>query len=386
MTPRQVPLPFALLGALVVASACGSTAETSVNVTGPTVARCQPALASQTTSFGPGGGTGTVAVTVARECTWTASATAPWIVLTGGQEGQGDGTVAYRISENADPVTRRGGITVAEQTVQLAQEAAPCRFRVSGGDTTVPAAGGELSIDVGTHNVCNWTASTSAAWVSPSPPSGSGTATIRVHVEPNTGQLRSADVMVAGQRVTVSQDPRSAAPPPAPPTSPVPPPPGPPAPCNYQLTDGAAAFEAQGGLRTVSVHTASTCSWTARSNASWVTITGSAAGNGTAEIRYTVAENFSTSSRSTTITVATEVLRIAQDRADEMELEGRISGLSGSCPNLRFTVDGRTVTTDRDTTFREGKCSNARNGERVTVWGMRQSNGTIDARRVEFDD
>src|SRR5687767_1816839 len=99
--PRRVAaLPFAgFLSAVVFTSGCGSTAETSINVTGPNVTRCQPTLSSPSTSYGPSGGTGTVAVAVERECAWTASASAPWIVLTSGQQGQGEGTVSYRISE-----------------------------------------------------------------------------------------------------------------------------------------------------------------------------------------------------------------------------------------------------------------------------------------------
>ena len=188
---RSVPaLQFAAgaAAACLIASACGSTTETSVtSPTAPT--RCQATLGVPSTNFGPTGGTGTVAVNVARECSWTATSTASWISITGGQEGQGEGTVTFRIGENADPSTRRASLSVAEQAVQLAQDAAPCRYSVAAGDTTAPAAGGDLSIDIRTHALCNWTVASPVPWMSTSPASGKGdgTDTRRRHGEYEPG-------------------------------------------------------------------------------------------------------------------------------------------------------------------------------------------------------
>lgn len=134
------------------------------------------------------------------------------------------------------------------------------------------------------------------------------------------------------------------------------------------------------------LRTGAVCPWTALSAAGWVVVSGPALGTGDAEIRYSVAPNFTPSDRSTTIQVVTETHRISQRDAEEIELDGTIAGLSGACPNLRFTVDGRTVTTDRETDFRDGRCSDAQNGEDVEVRGFPQSDGTVRARRVEFDD
>jgi hypothetical protein len=115
-------------------------------------------------------------------------------------------------------------------------------------------------------------------------------------------------------------------------------------------------------------------------------VAGVAAGTGEAEIRYVVAPNFSRSGRSATLTIQSEVLRISQGRAEELTLNGRISNVSGSCPNLRFTVENRTVVTDRETEFKSGGCSKARNGEDVEVRGFAQPDGTVRATRVEFDE
>jgi trimeric autotransporter adhesin len=335
-----------------------------------------------------------VAVAVARECTWTAAPSAPWITVTAGREGQGEGVVSYRINENVDPTTRRGSIAIGEQAVQVAQDPAPCRFTIAAETTAAAAGGADLTIDVRTHTACSWTATASAPWAALSPVSGAGNATIHVRVPPNDGPSRTAEVTIAGERVMVSQEAPVAAPPPAPPApappappAPTPTPPAPPPPqCSYQFTSSGAAFEAEGGPGSVRVRAPATCPWTAVSSAAWVTFSSPASGTGDGEIRYSVAENFATSGRTATLTLASQVHRITQERAEEITFDGRISGMSGSCPNLRFTVAGRIVTTDRETEFRDGKCSDARNGDDVRVKGFRQPDGTVHARRVEFDD
>jgi hypothetical protein len=66
-------------------------------------------------------------------------------------------------------------------------------------------------------------------------------------------------------------------------------------------------------------------------------------------------------------------------------VDGKISALSGSCPNLRFSVDDWTVTTGPNTEFRKGDCSKARDGEKVTVRGFAMPDRTLLASRVDFD-
>ena len=70
----------------------------------------------------------------------------------------------------------------------------------------------------------------------------------------------------------------------------------------------------------------------------------------------------------------------------KVELAGPVSGLSGSCPVLTFTVDGRTVTTDSSTEFKDGACGDVQNGTEVKVEGLRQPDGSVLASEVELDD
>lgn len=70
------------------------------------------------------------------------------------------------------------------------------------------------------------------------------------------------------------------------------------------------------------------------------------------------------------------------DDRNEAELEGTLSGRSGTCPSISFSVSGSSVVTNSSTEFKDGSCNSLTNGNRVRVRGVRQS-GTVLARRVE---
>jgi uncharacterized protein DUF5666 len=66
----------------------------------------------------------------------------------------------------------------------------------------------------------------------------------------------------------------------------------------------------------------------------------------------------------------------------EARLEGSIAGLGGACPSLTFSVSGSTVSTSASTRF-DDACSSLKNGDRVEVRGVRQTNNVVAASRVE---
>ena len=70
---------------------------------------------------------------------------------------------------------------------------------------------------------------------------------------------------------------------------------------------------------------------------------------------------------------------------DEAEVEGVVSGRTGTCNSITFTVAGVTVITNGATRF-EDPCASIVNGTRVEVEGTRQANGSILASEVEIDD
>jgi hypothetical protein len=121
----------------------------------------------------------------------------------------------------------------------------------------------------------------------------------------------------------------------------------------------------------------------ATSGVSWVSLNPSL-GAGETDVRITVPENFLPTSRSATLTIATRTFQVSQGAAHEIDAEDEISNLTGSCPSLRFGLDDYTVTTDAETKFVKGKCSDVKNGSKLKVQGYRQPNGTLAADRVEL--
>jgi hypothetical protein len=64
--------------------------------------------------------------------------------------------------------------------------------------------------------------------------------------------------------------------------------------------------------------------------------------------------------------------------ASYVQLEGPVSGLTGTCPSLTFKISGTTVTTIASTKTDPG-CAQVVNGAAVAVSGVRQSDGSVTA-------
>jgi hypothetical protein len=65
------------------------------------------------------GGNGTVTVTAGAGCTWTAVSNVPWITITNGASGNGNGTVSYTVASTGSK--RSGSMTIAGRTFMVNQ-------------------------------------------------------------------------------------------------------------------------------------------------------------------------------------------------------------------------------------------------------------------------
>ena len=68
------------------------------------------------------GGANSVSVIADAGCLWTSFSNAPWITITGGTSGIGNGTVSYTVAQNAGAL-RTGSMTIASQTFTVTQAA-----------------------------------------------------------------------------------------------------------------------------------------------------------------------------------------------------------------------------------------------------------------------
>ena len=190
------------------------------------------------------------------------------------------------------------------------------------------------------------------------------------------------------ERWTCTTTPRAAASYPAHHHHHVPVPPPPPAPtptCSFEVSPPAVSIRQEGERAEVRVSTDRACAWSAASQAPWITLNRTS-GTGSDDVRLDVAANPQAASRTDTVLVAGRTVTVTQAGTDgqRVDFEGQLSGLSGTCPALRFVVNGNAVRTDAATDFHRSSCNELRNGDTVRVRGVREG-GEVRATRVERD-
>lgn len=82
--------------------------------------------------------------------------------------------------------------------------------------------------------------------------------------------------------------------------------------CSFSISPTSASVAAAGGSGTVSVTATAGCTWSAISNATFITVTGGASGTGNGTVSYSVAANTATTSRTGTITIAGQTFTVTQ--------------------------------------------------------------------------
>lgn len=96
--------------------------------------------------------------------------------------------------------------------------------------------------------------------------------------------------------------------------------------CNYSISPLNRKFESTAGTGSLRVNVAGSCSWTASSDSTWLTLTGAAAGNGPATLNYAVAANTTSQMRRGRISAGSQSVLIEQ------------AGTGGSCSIQPLTI------------------------------------------------
>ena len=273
---------------LVASVSCTSTQRST---TAPSASRCTATLTNSMATTSSDGGSGTLSIKLTRDCAWTASTGAAWVVITSAASGQGDGAITYRVAANPDGAPRHTTIDINDAKATINQEAAACRYTVTPLAQAIPTAGGMVTMDVRTQASCEWTAVSEAAWIRISAGGkGKGDGAVTLAVDASSGAARTGALHVAGETITVTQSA---------------------VPCTYQITPAAATIASAGGTVTATVSAAGHCPWTAASNAGWMTIASSAAAAGNGSVQFAVAAN-PAAGRVGTATIATQSFSISQ--------------------------------------------------------------------------
>lgn len=157
------------------------------------------------------------------------------------------------------------------------------------------AAGDESTLNVTAPAGANWTATTTASWITILTPSGTGNGTVSYVVRDNPDErFRTATITIAQRNFTVRQEGFGQT--------------G----CTSQITPTSQAFPSGGGAGSLNVVASEDCIWSATSSVPWITITSDNGGLGVGTVTFTVGVNNSGASRKGSITINGTVFSVKQ--------------------------------------------------------------------------
>ena len=291
-------------GTLTIAGLTATINQEAASVT------CEYAAAPDRTSFTKDGGTGTVTVTAAGPCAWTAASDASWLTVTSGAQGTGNGAATFSVARSLEIVDRRANLVVAGRSIEITQsgDTGGCQYSVVPVELNVcMSVPNELTATITTSAGCPWTATAGAPWITVvSGQSGTGSGSVSVRVTDNYDPPRDAPVQVrwptptAGQNVRVFQ-----------------------AGCFYAVSTTSISVPTSGGSSTFDVlqqsvpntcggATQDRCVWTAESDVPWITITTPMPQSGDNRVNFSAAANGTGAARTGRIRVRDKTVVVTQ--------------------------------------------------------------------------
>ncbi len=251
-------------------------------------------------TFSNSGGSTFVQVYGPPDHSWTAQESLPWVTITSGSSGTGDGTVFYSVDANPDLGLRSGTITIAGETYSITQDGTLGFF-------TWPTAAGfgsqggtqRFTISSSPSGVA-WTVVNEVPWIEIMATNvAAGYIDIRV-LQNSNASSRSGTVQVGNSTYssytcfTVNQDG---------------------APASYSIAPTSAGISGSGGTESVVVSATEGAGWTATSPVGWVAVS-SGSGTGIGTVNYAVGPNSTTNARSAVLTIAGKSHTVSQASGD----------------------------------------------------------------------
>ena len=152
--------------------------------------------------------------------------------------------------------------------------------------------GGGLMSLTASNAVCAWSLVNANPWISTSATNGSGSATVNFLVDANPNLFsRTGTVVIAGQTFTVTQSGIT---------------------CTYALAPASRAPGATTETNSFNILAANPCAWSVVNTNGWVTVLSGGSGSGNGAVTYSVANNFSATPRTGTLTVAGQTFGVTQ--------------------------------------------------------------------------
>ncbi|MBI4877352.1 MAG: hypothetical protein HY822_22220 [Acidobacteria bacterium] len=256
-------------------------------------ASCTTSLSPGSTTISAQGGTGTVTVLAPEGCAWNPAPNAPWITITS-STGTGNGFAGYSVAPNTSPVSRISTITIGTANFTITQSGFSCSYSLSPSSASLGVAGGAGTFTVNTGETCQWTATpNNPEWLTVTAnSSGPGPKAVSYNVLPNpNASSRTGTISVGSATFTVTQS----------------------ASCGITLSPSQTSVTYTATSGTIRVTTnLNSCEWAAASDSTWLTISGTASGVGSGEVRYSVAANTASTPRTGTIAIGNQVFVVTQ--------------------------------------------------------------------------
>jgi uncharacterized repeat protein (TIGR01451 family) len=165
---------------------------------------CTYTLSATTVNTSAAGGTQVVTITANDPfCSWTAVSNQPWLNITSGSSGFGNGTVRFTVQQS--DTARTGTLTIAGQTFTVNQTG--CSFTLQPMQQSFGQNGGTGTVSIAaSQSFCQWNAASNIPWLTiTGSSSGNGNAVLNYSVAPSSSP-RNGRIVINGQTFPVFQE------------------------------------------------------------------------------------------------------------------------------------------------------------------------------------
>ena len=173
---------------------------------------CSYSLDQSVYAASASGGAIPVVLTATAGCPWSVTNNYPSVISVGNAAGTGSGTITLTVARNTGLDPLNFNLQVGNTSISLIQAGTCLSLSASGAST--PLGGGTGSVNViATYPGCQWTASSSASWLTVTSSTngntnfqnGTGNGTVTWSSQPDVGAARTGVLPIAGLPFTITQ-------------------------------------------------------------------------------------------------------------------------------------------------------------------------------------
>jgi hypothetical protein len=188
--------------------------------------------------------------------------------------------------------------------------ATKCELSIAESPPPLGSAGGSGNLPVTAARECTWSATTPTPWITISQGSGQGDGLVQFSVAANPAtSRRQGELVIGDQRTGIIQEGSS---------------------CVFAVAPTTYGLGADGGVFSVAVHTAESCTWTAAEDVPWAAVVDTSNFTGPGTVRVRVDEN-AEGNRRATLLIAGQTITVDQAGASA-ECRSTVAPAEASVP------------------------------------------------------